>query len=37
MVLSLLKIEVDVNEDLYMKDFTRYDPLVGFVHNLGTS
>lgn len=36
MVLSLLKIEVDVDEDQYMKVFTHYDPLTGFVHNLGT-
>lgn len=35
LVLKLLKIEVDVDEDNYMENVLRADPLNGFIHNLG--
>jgi sodium/hydrogen exchanger 8 len=35
MVLSLLKIETDVDEDQYMENFTRDEPLTGFVQTFG--
>jgi hypothetical protein len=35
LVLNLLKIEVDVDEDIYIEKYLRADPLTGFIHNLG--
>lgn len=34
LVLKFLKIEVGVDEDNYMDNFLRADPLTGFIHNL---
>ena len=36
LMLNILKIQVNVDEDIYIEHYLRADPLTGFIHNLGT-
>jgi hypothetical protein len=36
LMLNVLKIQVNVDEDSYIENYLRADPLTGFIHNLGT-